>query len=182
MTDPSGKVLWHTTMSLDGFIADRAETMDWVFEADPGQGVTSDAVVARLGALVVGRRTMDVEDEQQPGFYGGAFRGPFLVMTHSPGSARPTVKGVEGSLVDGPVADALSMARDMANGRDVGILGASIAQQALHHGLIDEIIVQVAPRLGDGVPFHRGDRHTLRLVESYRDGDFTTLHFSALPE
>jgi hypothetical protein len=27
-----GKVVWGATMSLDGFIADRDDDMDWVFE------------------------------------------------------------------------------------------------------------------------------------------------------
>ena len=73
-----GKVLWHTMMSLDGFIAGPNGDMKWVFGGgfDAGDGETVDEIVREIGALLVGRRTQDVEDRLQPGFYGGAYSGP----------------------------------------------------------------------------------------------------------
>ena len=56
-----GKVLWHTMMSLDGFIAGPNDDMQWVFGVDGGAGQTVDDVVGSTGALLVGRRTQDVE-------------------------------------------------------------------------------------------------------------------------
>ena len=69
-----GKVLWNTMMSLDGFIAGPNDDMQWVFGVDGGAGRTVHEVVRSTGALLVGRRTQDVEDRLRPGFYGGAFR------------------------------------------------------------------------------------------------------------
>ncbi|WP_052462341.1 dihydrofolate reductase family protein [Nigerium massiliense] len=91
--DRRADVIWHTTMSLDGFVADSDETMKWVFDLDTGGGATAKSLVPRLGALVVGRRTMAVEDEQQPGFYGGAYSGPFFVLTSNPGRKHRWSKG-----------------------------------------------------------------------------------------
>ena len=71
-TGTSAKVVWNTMMSLDGFVAEPEETMEWVFGFDSGSDSSSIRVVDRLGALLVGRRTMDVEDRNQPGFYGEA--------------------------------------------------------------------------------------------------------------
>jgi hypothetical protein len=67
-------------MSLDGFIAGSNDDMSWVFGMDAGSRETVDTVVvvASTGALLVGRRTQDVADRLQPGFCGGAFRGPFF--------------------------------------------------------------------------------------------------------
>jgi hypothetical protein len=65
-----GKVLWHTMMSLDGFIAGPNDDMSWAFGIDAGSGETVDQVLSSTGALLVGRRTQDVEDRLQPGFYG----------------------------------------------------------------------------------------------------------------
>lgn len=178
-TPHSSKVMWHTTMSLDGFIADPTEQMAWVFDLDSGAGITPAAVLGRLGALLVGRRTMDVENRQQPGFYGGAYRGPFFVLSENPPPDPPTVKGVQGTYLSMSVEAAVAIAREAAGGRDVGILGAKTATQALQAGLVDEIVVQIAPLLlGEGIPLHRGDVHRLRLLETYRDGDLTTLRFS----
>jgi RibD C-terminal domain len=70
------KLIWHTMMSLDGYIAGRDDDMDWVFGVDGGSGETVAEVLRSTGALLVGRRTQDVEDRLQPGFYGGAFSGP----------------------------------------------------------------------------------------------------------
>jgi hypothetical protein len=95
-----GKLLWHTVMSLDGFIAGPNRDMSWVFGLDAGSGETVDAVVGSTGALLVGRRTQDVEDRLQPGFYGGAFRGPFFVLRHDPPRDPPVVKGVTGRFLE----------------------------------------------------------------------------------
>jgi hypothetical protein len=70
-----GKLLWHTPVNLDGCIAGPDDDMEWVFDIDGGPGKTVAEVVRPTGALLVGRRTQDVEDRLQPGFYGGAFRG-----------------------------------------------------------------------------------------------------------
>ena len=94
------KLLWHTMMSLDGFIAGPDDDMDWMSDIDGGEGRTIDEVLRSVGALLVGRRTQDVEDRDQPGFYGGAFRGPFFVLRHDPPAELPVVKGVTGQFLD----------------------------------------------------------------------------------
>lgn len=66
----SAKLIWNTMMSLDGFVADPEETMDWAFGFGSGSNSSSARMVERLGALLIGRRTMDAEDRNQPGFYG----------------------------------------------------------------------------------------------------------------
>jgi len=73
-----GKVLWHTPLSLDGFTAGPNDDMGWVFGVDGGSGRTADEVVQSTGALLVGRRTQDVEDRLQMGFYGGGLPGAVL--------------------------------------------------------------------------------------------------------
>jgi riboflavin biosynthesis pyrimidine reductase len=72
------KVLWHTVMSLDGNIAGPGGDMHWIFEVESGSRSrdTVEEVLASTGALLVGRRTQDIEDRDQPGFYGGRYQGP----------------------------------------------------------------------------------------------------------
>ena len=161
-----GKVLWNTMMSLDGFIAGPDDDMHWVFGVDGGAGRTVDEVVRSTGALLVGRRTQDVEDRLQPGFYGGAFRGPFFVLRHDPPPEPPVVKGVSGRFLDVGIDEAVRVAQEAADGRDVVVLGANVARQCLEAGLLDEIIVHVAPiLLGDGVRlFQRSGGEPVRLA------------------
>src|SRR3954468_595232 len=136
-----GKVLWHTMLSLDGSIAGPGDDMGWVFDVDGGPGRTAEEVVRSTGALLVGRRTQDVEDRDQPGFYGGSFRGPFFVLRHDPPSEPPVVKGVTGRFLDVGIEEAVSVATRAAGGGDVVVLGANVAGQCLEAGLLDEILV-----------------------------------------
>ena len=177
-----GKLLWHTVMSLDGFIAGPNHDMSWVFGLDAGSGETVDAVVGSTGALLVGRRTQDVEDRLQPGFYGGAFRGPFFVLRHDPPRDPPVVKGVTGRFLDVGIQEAVTIAKEAAGDRDVVILGANIARQCLEHGLLDEMIVHVAPVLvGDGVRlFERAGHEPVKLdpISSIDERGMTVLRYS----
>jgi dihydrofolate reductase len=177
-----GKVLWHTMMSLDGFIAGPNDDMRWAFEVDGGSGETFDEVVRSTGALLVGRRTQDVEDREQPGFYGGAYRGPFFVLRHDPPPEPPVVKGVTGQFLDVDIEEAVEVAKGAAEGADVVVLGANAARQCLEAGLLDEIIIHVAPLLlGDGVRlFERAGGGAVKLepISSVQEGQTTVLRYS----
>ena len=50
-----GKVVWHTTKSLDGFIAGPDDSMDWVFELEWGTNRLADEVMGSTGAILAGR-------------------------------------------------------------------------------------------------------------------------------
>ena len=178
-----GKLLWHTMMSLDGFIAGPNDDMTWAFGMDAGSGETVEKVLSSTGALLVGRRTQDVEDDLQPGFYGGAFRGPFFVLRHDPPPDPPVVKGVTGRFLDVGIEEAVTIAKEAAGDGDVVVLGANIAGQCLEQGFIDEIIVHVAPvLLGDGVRlFERAGGEPVKLdpIKSIDEGGMTVLRYSA---
>lgn len=176
------KILWHTLMSLDGFIAGPGDDMTWAFDADGGTNDASNEVAATTGALLVGRRTQDVEDQKQPGFYGGAYRGPFFVLRHDPPAQSPVVKGVVGQFLDTSIQDAVAIARQAAAGRSVVVLGANVARQCLEAGLLDEILVHVAPvLLGDGTRiFDRPGNSPVLLTKTsvQEDGELTALRFA----
>jgi dihydrofolate reductase len=175
------KVLWHTQMSLDGFIAGPNDEMRWAFEAEAAPDETIDEVVASTGALLVGRRTQDVEDREQPGFYGGAYRGPFFVLRHDPPPKPPVVKGVTGTVLNVPIQEAVEIANRAAEGRNIVILGANVARQAIEADLVDEVLVHLAPvLLGDGVRLfdHPGGKQIwLERTAVHENGQLTALRF-----
>ena len=180
-----GKLLWHTMMTLDGFTAGPNDDMSCAFGQDAGSGETVDEVVASTAALLVGRRTQDVEDRLRPGFYGGAFRGPFFVLRHDPPPESPVVKGVTGRFLDVEIEEAVTIAKEAAGDRDVVVLGANIARQCLEAGLLDEVIIHVAPVLvGAGVRlFERagGEPVNLEPISSVDEGGMTVLRYSVGP-
>jgi dihydrofolate reductase len=131
---------------------------------------------------LIGRRTQDVEDRLQPGFYGGAFRGPFFVLRDEPPPEPPVVKGVAGRFLDVGIEEAVTVAKEAAGEDDVVVLGANIARQCLENQLLDEIIIHVAPVLvGGGVRlFERagGEPVKLKPITSVDEGGVTVLRYS----
>lgn len=169
-----GKVTFDITPSLDGFVAGPNDSPEnglgdggdalhnWfasgdtevhVSEGTPVLKVSAQSAelikegLARSGAGVWGRRTFDIA-----GAWGGhPPQTPTFIVTHQ----IPQEWVYEGSsftfVTDG-VASAIRQARQAAGEKDVVICTASVLQQALRLGLVDEINLHVAPLLlGDGV-------------------------------
>ena len=156
-------VLWHFTMSLDGFIAGREHDMNWLAPYAASHptidGIVKE-VVGRIGAALSGRRGYDLG--RKPGLdptfrklFGGAWSGPEFVLTHDP----PTDEAdADYTFLSGDIAAAVETALQAAKGKDLLVLGADIARQCLEAGLIDEILVHIAPvLLGTGVRFFGSD-------------------------
>lgn len=142
-----GKVLWHFTMSLDGFVAGPGHGMDWMAGATFRPGLV-DEYVATTGAVLGGRDGWDAFPDAES-VYGGAFRGPVFVLTHHPEDAAPADRV---TFLDCDPAEAVRIALDAAGGRNVEVLSPTIGRQLLALGLIDEIDLHVVPvLLGDGI-------------------------------
>jgi len=174
-------VLWHVAMSLDGFVAAPDDDMRWVFEvAEPSD--TAHEVMSSTGAIVMGRRTYEVEDRERPGIYGGAWKGALFVLTHERPATVPD--WMTGTFVHDGVEDAVARAKAAAGELNVGILGPTIARQCLDAGLLDEIVVQIAPiLLGDGTRLldRPGTRQTrLEKVAVAESGQLTDLRYRVL--
>lgn len=148
-----GRVLWHVTMSLDGFAAGPHHSMDWMSGVEVSPGIHQESI-AGLGAVLGGRRGYDAVAEQHPGRagrqpYGGAWSGPVFVLTHHPEDAIPD-PGV--TFLDCDVAEAVEIGLAAAEGKDLEVHGQDIARQCVERGLIDEFHVHLAPvMLGSGV-------------------------------
>jgi dihydrofolate reductase len=131
--------------------------------------------------FVAGRRWYDVATERYDGvrgIYGGNWSGPVFVLTHRPPevSADPSVT----FLTDG-INNALATAAAAARGKNVEILGANTAQQALQAHLVDEIVVHIVPvLLGDGVRLYGGpglERINMEGTVLAESGQQTDLRF-----
>jgi dihydrofolate reductase len=149
------KVLAHTTMSLDGFIAGPNDEMDWVFEyAHDVPAALVDEVIVTTGAILGGRRGYEVgrraERRETSKPFGGRWSGPIFILTHTP----PTDETDPAyTFVSGDVREAVASALAAAEGRNLLVLGANVVDQCLRVGLLDEILIVVLPvLLGDGVP------------------------------
>jgi dihydrofolate reductase len=142
-----GKVLWHFSMSLDGFIAGPNHSVDWM-EGFTGRPGILEEYVTTTGAVLGGRDGWDAFPDAAIA-YGGAWTGPIFVLTHHPEDAAPADRV---TFLDCDVAEALRIAKDAAGPKNVEVFSASIGRQLIERGLIDEIDLHIAPvLLGDGV-------------------------------
>ncbi|MEZ5155178.1 MAG: dihydrofolate reductase family protein [Solirubrobacterales bacterium] len=145
------KVIWHVTTSVDGFIAGPDDWMDWVFEHRSDGPRLADEVRETTGAILAGRGWYEGAEGRYggaAGIYGGNWSGPVLVLTHRLDD-EPNHPAVE--FVGGPVEHAVAEGREAAGSGNLEIFGARVAQQCMDAGVIDEMVVHIAPvLLGDG--------------------------------
>jgi dihydrofolate reductase len=152
-------VISDMSMSLDGFVTgpndsrenpfgDGAGTLhDWLFDAatDEDRALLQEGIDG-TGAVVMGRKSFDkcVEMWGDNGPLGG---GPVFVVTHdAPTERYPSAYRF---VTDG-VASAIEQAKAAAGDKVVGLHGATVMQQCLPLGLVDEIVVHVIPLLIGG--------------------------------
>ena len=175
-----GKVLVGISMSLDGFIAgpndgpanplgDGGEGLfRWYSSGDtaftwPSGTMTSEIsalsaahlreFTPTIGVLLTGRRTFDITD----GWDGRhPLDVPVVVLTHSIPQAW-AAKHPNFTFVTDGIQSAVARARQIAGDKHVAVGAASLAQQCLRAGLLDEIHIDLAPiLLGGGVPLFDG--------------------------
>ena len=141
------KMLWHITMSLDGFVAGPGGDMQWMGDY-VGPNPTVDEVLSQIGAVLIGARTFQGAKTDEGKVYGGAWTGPQFVLTHAaPDTAAPGF-----TFVSGDIGAVVRRVKAAVGNKYVAILGPSTAKQVLDAGLLDEILVHIAPvLLGDGV-------------------------------
>src|SRR5690349_4291149 len=176
-----GKVIMAATMSLDGFIADRSDTVgplfDWygngeveVTGADPERVFhTSEASAehirgwSRVGAAVIGRHLFDLTN----GWNGRPAVGDAVfVVTHQAPTDWPYPDAPFTFVTDG-VASAIAQAKEFAGDRDVTITAGDIGSQAFEAGLVDEVDVALVPVVfGSGVRFFGGFDKPPALLEN----------------
>jgi len=169
------KVFVELSMSLDGFVAgpndgpenglgDGGERLfQWYYSGDtdfplPGTDMVfkisrASAELLReewatIGAMVAGRRMFDIARAWGGNPPGG---GPCFIVTHT--TPQEWVKeGSPFTFVTDGVESAIRQAKKAAGDKNVAISSASIAQQCIKAGLLDEIHINLAPvLLGAGV-------------------------------
>jgi dihydrofolate reductase len=176
------KVVWHITMSVDGYIAGPGDEMDWMGNYELESPVGAE-VIEDTGAILAGRRWHDLAIERwegRHGIYGGQWKGPVFVITHEPPTEPPDP---EITFVSDGIDEAIATAREAAAGRDVGILGANTAQQAVTAGLVDEIVIHIVPLLLGGGTRLFGpelERVPLERLHVGQSGDATDIRYRVL--
>ena len=169
---------YYTAATLDGFIADPDNSLEWLFKRkrDEGGALDYEDFIAEVGALAMGATTyewiLDHETAKWP------YDQPSWVFSHRELTLVPDAR-IE--LVSGDVAPVHEAMMRAAGGKNVWIVGGGdLAGQFADAGLLDEVLVSIAPvTLGAGAPL-LPRRIELRLDELGRNGDFACGRFSVV--
>jgi dihydrofolate reductase len=175
---------YYTATSIDGFIADADNSLEWLLEA--GEGDDQDDRFVRffsgIGAMAMGATTYEwvlthedllAHPEEWTGSYGET---PCWVFTHR---ELPAIPGVTLNFVRGDVEPVHRAMVDAAGDRNVWLVGGGeLVGRFADAGLLDQIHLGVAPAtLGAGAPLlpRRLTSSRLTLHSAERVGRFAYL-------
>jgi dihydrofolate reductase len=172
-------------MSVDGFIAGPNGDMSWLADY-VGPDPTVDELIPQVGALLVGRRSYEGDDplkgqEGEGEAFGGGWDGPQFVLTHNP-PADPVPGVTFVTDFDSAVDEAAAAAGD----KYVNVIGADVAAQCLRAGVLDEVLVFIAPvMLGEGTRLFEhpgGATVKLQRLQVTQAPTATNLWFRVMPQ
>jgi dihydrofolate reductase len=176
---------YYTATTLDGFIADPDNSLEWLFtrEREDDGPLNYGEFIAEVGAMAMGSTTYEwILDHEfagkDPTEWKWPYEIPCWVFTHR---QLPVIPDARIEFTSADVAVVHEQMLVAAGDRNVWIVGGGdLAGQFADEGLLDEVIVSIAPvTLGDGAPL-LPRRIELRLEELGRNGDFVSARFSVV--
>lgn len=149
------KIQYYTAASLDGFIADAENSLDWLFQfSDSGE--ESANFFDHVGAIAMGSTTYEwvLANEIRPGTdqeKPWPYNQPTWIFSSR---ELPPIPGADIRFVRGDVRPVHDEMKQAAGGKNIWLAGGGgLVGQFHDHGLLDEIIVTIASvTLGGGAP------------------------------
>jgi dihydrofolate reductase len=168
---------YYTATSLDGFIADAQHSLEWLFRQDVDQDgpLNHDRFFGNIGAVAMGSSTYEWVLRHEDGRW--PYQLPVWVLTtRDLPKADGDVRFARGDIR--PVHDEML---GVAGGKDLWVVGGGdLAGQFADAGLLDEIIVYIAPvTLGRGAPLLPRELD-LQLEELARNRAFACARYSVV--
>jgi len=176
------KTQYYTATSIDGYIADDENSLSWLFQFGQIQSMQDDypRFIKDVGAAAMGSTTYEWIVEQE-NMLEHPEKWPYEIPTWVFSSRElPTVDGANIKFVNGDVAPIHSEMAKAAAGKNIWLIGGGDLVAQFHEkGLLDEIILSIAPvMLGSGAPLlpRKITSPPLKLIDIQKHEDvFATL-------
>lgn len=181
-------ILFDTAATLNGFIADENNSLQWLFDVEGGDDPDAELLPQRATVMVEGSTTYEwllaqsdllAHPEKWQEFHGDR---PTFVFTSR---ELPVPGGADIRFVNSSVADALPQIREAAGEGDIWVIGGGdLAGQFLDAGALHRIAVSIAPVMLDGgAPLfpRRVESDQLTLVSAEARGQFARLVYDVTP-
>jgi dihydrofolate reductase len=175
------RTTYYTAMTLDGFLADEQDSLDWLFVQDQDeQGpLNYGEFIKDIGAIVMGATTYEwiLRHNADTG-EAWPYAMPVWVVTHRD---LPGVEGADIRFARGDVAPLHDELVAAAGGKDVWVVGGGdLAAQFAEAGRLDQLICYIAPvTLGAGRPLFPRP-FDFRLVEVHHNRAFIAARFEVV--
>jgi dihydrofolate reductase len=173
------RLTYYTATTLDGYIADPDDSLDWLFRQDQDEKgpLSYEDFIEEIGAIVMGATTYEWILAKQPDQW--AYSMPAWVMTHRDLKA-PVVEGADPDVrfAAGSVREVYDAMVAAAGGKDLWVVGGGdLVGQFADEGLLDEVIAYIAPvTLGAGRPI-LPRRYDLELLEATQNKAFIAARY-----
>ncbi|MGI5240241.1 dihydrofolate reductase family protein [Dactylosporangium sp. CA-139066] len=175
---------YYVATTLDGFIADRDHSLQWLFTARSNDGGPPGyhTFISSVGAIAMGSNTYEwivahASSGADPAGAAWPYDQPCWVFTHrEPPLLRSSAPIV---FTSDDVATVHAEMVAAAGGRNVWVMGGGdLAGQFADAGLLDELLVNIAPTtLGHGAALLPRPLE-LTLHDVSRNGDFACLRYA----
>ena len=150
------KTQYYTATSLDGFIADANNSLDWLLQLPDPENGSYPEFIKNVGAIAMGSTTYDwvLDNHVRPGSENSQpwmYEQPSWVFTSR---TLREIPGADIRFVKGDVRLVHEQMVAAAGGKNVWIVGGGELVGQFHDaGLLDELIVTIAPvTLSGGAP------------------------------
>lgn len=173
-SDEMRKIVFYGVISLDGFLADEQDNLQWLFDTDLEDVSTYEDFEKHVDTIAMGRVTY----EETQKIIGDTLH--YLDKKKIVFSRSRTGNIVEGKYTSENPVSLLSKLRE-EKGKWIWIVGGGgIFSELLEANMIDEYWIQIAPvLLGKGKRLFKEGNYAQRLefIETTQMGEMTELHF-----
>lgn len=168
------KIVFYGAISLDGFLSDQNDNLQWLFDTDLNNTSTYEKFEQNVDTFIMGRKTYAETKQMLNGqeLYPSKEK---IVFSH-----QLLAKDANTEFVDGDITQVVKNHQNKP-GKAIWIVGGgTILKPLLEENLIDEYWIQIAPvLLGTGKRlFEEGNyRFRLEFIETTQMGELAELHF-----
>ncbi len=163
------KTIYFAACSLDGFIADKNDSLEWLFKNGPTDISFIDEFVATIGAIAMGSSTYQWLLDNNKGPW--PYQVPCFVFTSK---KLKTIENADVRFVNGEVRSQHAELQKLAGKKDVWLMGGGDLVGQFHDaGLVDEMHIQtVTVFLNEGKKlFSRRTENAFKIKEIIKRGD-----------
>ncbi|MGO3116095.1 dihydrofolate reductase family protein [Enterococcus pseudoavium] len=165
------RAVFYGAISLDGFLADKEDRLEWLYQQEGGELVPYEAFYQTIDYTMMGRRTYEIvkRDQELTVIYPEKEN---YVFSHSVLEVDSNLQVVN--------EDPVEFIKNLPADKTVWVVGGgALLQPVIEAGLIEEWWIQIVPLLlGEGIPLFlpQTNQQKFQLLETEQFGQFAQLH------